>query len=133
MINGIIYLLKRFSWFKRLNAKVTYELLAKNIPAKDWQFMNYGYSPEPTDTPLTLTEGTVQVYPTQMYHYLAAKTPIEGKVVLEVGSGRGGGANYIAKNMNPKEYTGMDLAQNAVELANELHKFPKLKFIQCSA
>ena len=94
MINGIIYLLKRFSWFKRINAKVTYELLAKNIPAKDWQFMNYGYSAEPNDPPITLAEGTVQVYPTQMYHYLAIKTPLEGKVVLEVGSGRGGGANY---------------------------------------
>ncbi len=31
MIKFIIYLLKRFAWFKRLNAKVTYELLAKKF------------------------------------------------------------------------------------------------------
>lgn len=133
MINGIIRLFKRFAWFKRLNAKVTYELLAKNIPAKDWQFMNYGYSPEPTDPPIALAEGTIQVYPTQMYHYLAIKTPLEGKTVLEVGSGRGGGANYLAQTMKPKEYIGMDLAQNAVDLANGLHKLPNLKFVQGSA
>jgi ubiquinone/menaquinone biosynthesis C-methylase UbiE len=133
MINGIIRLLKGFAWFKRLNAKVTYELLAKNIPAKDWQFMNYGYSTDPSDPPVTLASDTLQVYPTHMYHYLAIKTPLEGKMVLEVGSGRGGGARYIAQNMKPKEYVGMDLAQNAVDLANQLHQLPNLKFIQGSA
>ncbi len=95
--------------------------------------MNYGYSPEPTDPPIALAEGTIQVYPTQMYHYLAIKTPLEGKTVLEVGSGRGGGANYLAQTMKPKEYIGMDLAQNAVDLANGLHKLPNLKFVQGSA
>jgi hypothetical protein len=43
MIKFIIQIFKRFAWFKRFNAKVTYELLAKNIPAEDWHFMNYGY------------------------------------------------------------------------------------------
>lgn len=134
MIKMIIHSLKRFAWFKRFNAKVTYELLAKHIPVADWQFMNYGYVPDTTEPPLDLANNpSIQRYPLQMYHYLAAKTNIAGKTVLEIGSGRGGGARHIASTMNPAFYTGMDLAQSAVDLANKLHSLPNLKFIQGSA
>jgi ubiquinone/menaquinone biosynthesis C-methylase UbiE len=134
MINLVIYSLKRFAWFKRLNAKITYELLAKRVPVAEWQFMNYGYVPNADEEPLALSpDATLQKYPLFMYHYLATKTNIADKQVLEVGSGRGGGANYIASNLKPAFYTGMDLAQSAVDLANKLHKHPNLKFIQGSA
>lgn len=128
-----MYSLKRFAWFKRFNAKVTYELLAKHIPAADWHFMNYGYIPNENEKPVELSEPVMQRYSLQMYHYLASKTVIEGKHVLEVGSGRGGGARHIAKFFNPASYTGLDLAQNAVDLANALHVMPNLKFVQGSA
>lgn len=134
MIKLIIRAFKRFAWFKRLNAKVTYEILAKRIPAEDWQFMNYGYVPDDDEPPVSLPEGPkVQKYPMQMYHYLAAKADLRGKQVLEVGSGRGGGARYVAAAFQPAAYTGMDLAQSAVDLANRIHKLPNLKFVQGSA
>jgi ubiquinone/menaquinone biosynthesis C-methylase UbiE len=133
MLKHIMFALKRFAWFKRLNAKVTYELLAKHVPAEDWHFMNYGYIPNAHEPALNLPEVPLQQYPLQMYHYLALKTPIEGKQVLEVGSGRGGGAKHLAGFFKPAFYTGMDLAQNAVDLANRLHNLPNLKFIQGSA
>ncbi len=134
MIKMIIHALKRFAWFKRFNAKVTYELLAKHIPVADWHFMNYGYTPNATETPLDIPDDTkIQKYPLQMYHYLALKTEIEGKNVLEVGSGRGGGARHIAGSLKPSSYIGMDLAQSAVDLANKIHILPNLKFIQGSA
>lgn len=129
-----MYVFKRFAWFKRLNAKVTYEMLAKNVPGEDWQFMNYGYVPHEDEPPFTipLAEG-VQRYPLQMYHYLATKAELAGKQVLEIGSGRGGGARHIAETFKPASYTGMDIAQHAVNLANKLHTLPNLKFIQGSA
>lgn len=134
MIKFIIGILKRFAWFKRLNAKVTYELLAKRIPVADWHFMNYGYVPNDNEQPLQLPDDPkIQRYPMQMYHYLAMKTEIAGKQVLEVGSGRGGGARYIASALKPGFFTGLDLAQSAVDLANKIHVFPNLKFIQGSA
>jgi SAM-dependent methyltransferase len=133
MIKHVMRALKRFAWFKRLNAKTTYEFLAKNIPAEEWHFMNYGYMPTSTEPILTLPANQQQQYPLQMYHYLATKTLIEGKKVLEVGSGRGGGANYIAQYLSPASYIGMDLAHNAVQLANKLHSCTNLKFIQGSA
>ncbi len=133
MIKTILYPFKRFAWFKRLNAKVIYELLAKHIPAEDWHFMNYGYAPNNNEAPFQLSETPVQKYPLHMYHYLACKTSLEGKQVLEVGSGRGGGARHLAGYFKPAYYTGLDLAQHAVELANKLHKLPNLRFIQGSA
>jgi ubiquinone/menaquinone biosynthesis C-methylase UbiE len=134
MIKLLIHLLKRFAWFKRLNAKVTYEILAKKIPAAEWQFMNYGYMPNAIEPPLTLPDDpNLQRYPLQMYHYLATKTDIAGKQVLEVGSGRGGGARYLAGALKPAFYTGLDLAQSAVDLANKLNTHRNLKFIQGSA
>lgn len=133
MINFIIGAFKKFPWFRRLNAKITYELLAKHIPATDWFFMNYGYVPNENEKPVVLTEPTLQKHSLQMYHYLAGKTEIAGKDVLEVGSGRGGGARHIATAFKPASYTGLDLAQSAVDLANKIHVFPNLKFIQGSA
>jgi ubiquinone/menaquinone biosynthesis C-methylase UbiE len=134
MIRLLIFILKRFAWFRRLNAKVTYEVLAKRVPASEWQFMNYGYVANSNEEPIQLPENsTVQKYPLQMYHYLALKAKLEGKSVLEVGSGRGGGAKHVATALHPSSYIGMDLAQNAVDLANGLHKVPNLKFIQGSA
>jgi len=125
--------LKHFAWFKRFNAKVTYELLAKKVPAADWHFMNYGYVPNESEKSILIPdEINIQKYPLQMYHYLAAKTPLEGKHVLEVGSGRGGG-RHIADYFKPAFYTGMDLAQSAVDLANRIHVLPNLKFIQGNA
>lgn len=134
MIDFIIHIFKRFAWFKRLNAKVTYELLAKKIPAQEWQFMNYGYVPNANEKPFDLKlPPETQKYSLQMYHYLALKSDVEGKHVLEVGSGRGGGAKHVASALKPKSYVGMDLAQNAVDLANEIHNAPNLQFIQGSA
>jgi ubiquinone/menaquinone biosynthesis C-methylase UbiE len=134
MVKLIIKAFKRFAWFKRLNAKVTYELLAKRISAEDWHFMNYGYMPN-DDEPVTSIpdDPKIQKYPMQMYHYLAAKTEIRGKNVLEVGSGRGGGARYVASHFQPASYIGMDIAQSAVDLATKIHPLPNLKFIQGSA
>ena len=127
-------MLKRFAWFKRFNARVTYELLAKKIPATDWHFMNYGYVPNASEKSVSIPENiSKQKYPLQMYHYLAAKTPLEGKQVLEVGSGRGGGARHITVFFKPAFYTGMDLAQSAIDLANGIHILPNLKFIQGNA
>jgi len=134
MIKFIIHAFKRFAWFRRINAKITYELLAKQISVAEWSFMNYGYAPNPDEQPLDLpADPKLQRYSLQMYHYLAAKTTIEGKQVLEVGSGRGGGAKYLASVMKPASYIGLDLAQSAVDLANKLHVLPNLKFIQGSA
>lgn len=134
MVKLIIRALKRYAWFRRFNAKVTYGILAKHIPAEDWQFMNYGYVPNPGESSFEgYSACCAQKYPLQMYHYLANKTNITGKDVLEIGSGRGGGARHIAETFKPASYIGIDIAQSAVDLANRIHPLNNLKFKQGSA
>jgi ubiquinone/menaquinone biosynthesis C-methylase UbiE len=134
LINKLIFLFKRFSWFKRLNAKITYELLARYISADSWQFMNYGYVPTAEEAALSPVCGNIvnQQLSANMYHYLASKIVLTDKFVLEIGSGRGGGARYIAEHFKPLNYIGLDIAGSAVELANRLHPLPNVKFIQGS-
>lgn len=131
-INKIIAVFKKFAWFKRFNAKVTYEVLAKYIPSADWHFMNYGYIPDAAEAESSIPPFKVhdQQHSADMYHYLACKVMLTGKTVLEVGSGRGGGARYVAGNFNPLQYVGLDIAKNAVELARKLHISPNLSFVQ---
>ena len=95
--------------------------------------MNYGYVPGPHEQSWQVDRIHDEQYSLQMYHYLATKTETRGKHLLEVGSGRGGGARHIAQALKPASYTGMDIAHNAVELANRIHQLPNLKFIQGSA
>lgn len=96
--------------------------------------MNFGYAPSDNEAFLKLNEeDEINRYPIQLYHYLASKTNLAGLHVLEVGSGRGGGAAFIKKYHQPKKITGLDIAENAVRLANEYFGAEGIDFVQGSA
>jgi len=104
--------------FRRIVWKPIYEWLARKFDFDDWHFMNYGYSPFAHEKKLKLNpEDELHRYAIQLYHYLATKVPIEGTDMLEVGSGRGGGCNYIKRYFNPRKITGLDIASNAVNFS----------------
>ena len=126
--------LTEYAFFRRLVWKPIYEMLARVLPLAEWQFMNYGYMPAGEEAPLVLEPGDeLQRYPLQLYHYLATQTEVQGKSMLEVGSGRGGGANYIARYLKPERIVGMDLAKNAVKFAGQNFKQPNLDYQQGNA
>jgi ubiquinone/menaquinone biosynthesis C-methylase UbiE len=134
MSNMLFRKLSRFGWFKRLNTKISNELLAKRITSSEWTFMNHGYVPNKEESVLSeLNDETFERYELQMYHYLASKVSFTGKLVLEIESGRGGGARHIAETFKPVYYTGMDRAKHAVDFSNKTHELDNLKFIQGSA
>lgn len=134
MIAKLFLTLTDYASFRRIIWKPLYEVLAKNIQAESWKFMNYGYTPFEYESTLTLKqEDEMNRYPLQLYHYLATTVDISQKEVLEVGSGRGGGAAYIVNYLKPKVITGLDIAHNAVKLANRIHATKNLKFIQGNA
>ena len=75
-------------------------------------------------------------YCMQMYHKLGtAAGDMAGKHVLEVGSGRGGGASYIKRYLHPESVTGLDYSSKAVEFSNQKHAnaVPGLVYIQGDA
>ena len=56
-----------------------------------------------------------------------------GRDVLEVGSGRGGGASYIARYLKPARLVGLDLSGKAVMFSNSHHRLDNLHFQQGDA
>lgn len=98
-------------------------------------FMNLGYAPLETDAePVVLSEDdATNRYCIQMYHHVAGAIDLEGLEVLEVGSGRGGGASYIMRYLKPKSMTGVDISQKAVNFCNCYHCVEGLRFLQGDA
>jgi SAM-dependent methyltransferase len=88
-------------------------------------FMNYGYADLDADintNPLTLRpEDQQNRYLIQLYHHLAKTIDWSECRVLEVGCGRGGGAAFICRYHQPKQYIGLDLTQEAIDFCNQFH------------
>ena len=91
-----------------------YQKLAKTNDRSEFRFMNYGFEDgnglelEPEDEPNRMF--------IQLYSMNIRGVDLEGRDVLEVGSGRGGGASWIAKTHSPARLTGVDFSSEAVGL-----------------
>jgi len=72
-------------------------------------FLNYGYA---DNNKLELEkEDENSRYSIKLYDYAANSIRLEGLDVLEVGCGRGGGASYIARYLEPRSVKAMDLCK----------------------
>jgi SAM-dependent methyltransferase len=116
---------RRFVW------RACYETLAKRVPTSDWAFMNYGYSPATVDvsTPPLRSSDERDRLCIQLYAHAIDNFDLRDRDVLEVGSGRGGGASYISRYLQPRSMTGMDFCQEAVDLCNRHRLAPGLAFV----
>lgn len=112
-----------------------YQRLAKLYPQDDWRFMNYGYAPPTTEPALVLKNPQDEQNRLfiQLYHHVLSGVNLGGKKVLEVGSGRGGGCDFVARYLAPDTLTGVDFAKNAVDLSNQFNQMPNLHFVEGSA
>jgi len=93
-----------------------YQRLAKAHERADFRFMNYGYKDD-KELKLSKEDEPNRLF-IQLYHMNIRDVDLSGKEVVEVGSGRGGGASWIAKTYNPKKLTAFDFSKDAVGLAN---------------
>ncbi|MDP6532795.1 MAG: class I SAM-dependent methyltransferase [Candidatus Marinimicrobia bacterium] len=112
-----------------------YQKLASKHVGKNWRFMNYGYAQLNGSSPIEFRneEDKEDRYFIQLYHHVASEAAPQGKKVLEVGSGRGGGSWYVASYLHPEHMTGLDYSENAVELANGFFKEANLNYVQGDA
>jgi SAM-dependent methyltransferase len=116
---------QRFVW------QACYEALAKRVSTPDWAFMNYGYAAAPADVgmpPLRSCDERDRLC-IQLYFHAIDHCDLRDRDVLEVGSGRGGGASYISRYLQPRSMTGMDISQEAVDLCNRHRLAPGLAFV----
>ncbi|HDR67717.1 MAG TPA: class I SAM-dependent methyltransferase [Bacteroidaceae bacterium] len=92
-------------------------------------FMNYGYQGLNGDPQLQLEHRDEHDrYCIQLYDHVANRTTLLNKDVLEVGSGRGGGASYITRYYKPKSYTGIDISDSIIDFCNKYYDVEGLSF-----
>lgn len=102
--------LKRGMW------KATYQAVARGV-FEEYDFMNFGYAalsgqPEPA-----VPDDVAERYAAALYLAAVDGVDLAGRRVLEVGSGRGGGAALLCRVHQPARYLGVDFAPAQVALA----------------
>ncbi len=119
---------------RRTAWRACYELLAARVKTSDWAFMNYGYRPGPDEeSPVLDPADEPDRLCIQLYHRALVGADLRGRDVLEVGSGRGGGAAFLARNQCPATVTGLDFSPRAVALSNRHRQAPGLRFVRGDA
>ncbi len=69
----------------------------------------------------------------QLYHRVATQADLNGKQVLEVSCGHGGGASYLVRTLHPASYTGLDFNADGIAFCRKRHKLPGLDFVHGDA
>lgn len=111
----------RFPALRRGFARWLYDRMATRLRDPDWTFMNYGIVPPDGTAPTLRPEDERNRLSIQLYHRTVSPADLAGLRVLEVGSGRGGGAAFLARYHAPARVTGVDFSAEAVALARTLH------------
>lgn len=101
----------------------------------DMTLMNYGWArTDDLRKPVHLEEkDETNRYCIQLYYEVAGSVDLRGKDVLEVGSGRGGGASFMSRYLKPGSMTGLELSPKAVEFCESFYSIPGLSFVEGNA
>jgi len=116
---------------RRIVVQRWYQHLAGSYRDKDWTFMNFGYMNLDSQVPRLELDPALEAerYSVQLYHHVASAVDLKGRDVLEVGSGRGGGAAYVKRYLQPRTMTGVDFSANAVDFSQAVHTAEGLTFM----
>ena len=135
IVEGFMWTVERFPQLRPALWRTFYRALgAYSRRAEYWTFMNYGYWDEdPGSRPELAPEDQEERYPIYLYHRVAARVDLRDREVLEIGSGRGGGASYVKRYLGARRVLGVDIAGSAVELCRRRHKVDGLQFCQGDA
>tara|TARA_S200000501_G_C20767724_1_gene719076 strand:+ start:173 stop:1009 length:837 start_codon:yes stop_codon:yes gene_type:complete len=109
-----------------------YQRMARSQTNYEFRFMNYGFKDD-DEIALSDNDEPDRLF-IQLYHMNIRGVEIEGREVLEVGSGRGGGASWIAKTLKPKSLIAVDYSSEAVRLCQTWYNNQKnLTFLEGNA
>ncbi len=110
--------------------KYWYQILPRISRRADWKFMNYGFEE------LSDQEQVLQLAPDdernrlfiQLYHHVVNAIDLQRTKALEIGSGRGGGAEYVMRYLKPESLVGVDLSESAVKFCRKMYALDGLTF-----
>jgi ubiquinone/menaquinone biosynthesis C-methylase UbiE len=116
--------------FRKFIWKLWYNHMASKYESINIKLMNYGYVDRDLNAKqLELDHNDeTERYCLQLYHHVASAVPLTGLNVLEVGCGRGGGASYVMRYLQPNSLTGVDFSQSNINFCRQKYQLPGLKF-----
>ena len=110
-----------------------YPFLTRRLRGEEVLFLNYAYEESPpTAIPLAPGDEPNRAC-IQLYHHVATQVELRGKNVLEVSCGHGGGASYLTRTLQPKNYTALDLNPAGIIFCRQRHRIDGLNFAQGDA
>jgi SAM-dependent methyltransferase len=110
-----------------------YPYLTRRLRSEEVLFLNYAFE---TDPPVGLKLDPADEPNRaciQLYHHVATQVDLQGKNVLEVSCGHGGGASWLTRTLHPASYTGLDLNPTGIAFCKKRHQVPGLRFVQGDA
>ena len=123
----------RVGWIRKSIWKLWYPLLTRRLHQDDVLFLNYAFEEEPPmNIPLSPEDEPDRAC-IQLYHHVASQIELGGKDILEVSCGHGGGASYLTRTFQPKNYTGLDLNPAGIDFCRNRHDVAGLQFVQGDA
>lgn len=128
------FAMNQFPFIRRTLNRLFYQYLAGLDRRGEVRLMNYGWADPASSEALPLDPPDVpDRYSLQLYHQVAGAIDLTGLDVLEVGSGRGGGASYIMRTLEPRSMTGVDYSSRAVAFCQRTYAVPGLRFVHGDA
>lgn len=108
----LIKLCREWPFIRPFVWKRVYRFLAINYPAEVCSCMNYGYAStsQSAGPPLECLQDAPERFSLQLYNYVTSAVEVRNQDVLEIGCGRGGGANFIKKQLGPKQLVAIDFS-----------------------
>src|SRR5436190_9832761 len=101
MLGRIFIALCAIPGFKKNLWRALYNVLARSQRSDGWTFMNYGYATLDANTLALDALDEPDRHWIQLYHHVPSAVNLEGHIVAEVGSGRGGGASFVTRYLRP--------------------------------
>jgi SAM-dependent methyltransferase len=115
-------------------ARDFYEDVAEQLPNPEFIFLNYGYGDATSESCEWVTPADMryQCHLNFVRHVLSG-VELADKMVLEVGSGRGGNCHYLSQYTQAKRVYGIDLCEANVRFCLSLNKRANVSFLRGGA
>lgn len=110
-----------------------YPFLTRRLQGSEVLFLNYAFEADPPVGLALDADDEPNRACIQLYHHVASQVPLQGRTVLEVSCGHGGGASWVTRCLQPVSYTGLDLNPAGIRFCQTRHHVPGLLFQQGDA
>jgi O-methyltransferase len=111
-----------------------YQEVSERLPSPKLVFLNYGCADTGSETCRWMTPKDRRYrYHLNLVKRVMAGVEMADRIVLEVGSGRGGNCYYLSRYTQAKEIYGIDLCEGNVRFCRAAHRLPNVTFLRADA